>query len=250
MGRMLTVSAFLWRNCPTENHCKLVFLWGIIIGRKQRLGGYLVERERYMISDAAAIVNVEAHVLRYWEEELELDIPRNEMGHRYYTKENLAQFLKIKELKEKGYQLKAIKMLVQSPETMNAVVSEESAQRGVSVRVHNELAENQEAAMRNRMEQFQMMMTTIVKNAIAENNPTLGHEIGEQVGDRVLKHMNYLMREQDEQEEERYRKLDEMIRNYQKNGRKERKAAKKEAKQMEKKAKLLSRNRKLNPNQA
>ena len=58
-----------------------------------------MERERYMISDAAAIVNVEAHVLRYWEEELELDIPRNEMGHRYYTKENLAQFLKIKELK-------------------------------------------------------------------------------------------------------------------------------------------------------
>ena len=53
-----------------------------------------------------------------------------------------------------------------------------------------------------------------------------------------------------QQEEERYRKLDEMIRNYQKNGRKERKAAKKEAKQMEKKAKLLSRNRKLNPNQA
>lgn len=95
-----------------------------------------------------------------------------------------------------------------------------------------------------------MMMTNIVKNAIAENNPTLGHEIGEQVGDRVLKHMNYLMREQDEQEEERYRKLDEMIRNYQKSGRKERKAAKKEAKQMEKKAKLLSRNRKLNPNQA
>ena len=24
---------------------------------------------------------VEAHVLRYWEEELELEIPRNEMGH-------------------------------------------------------------------------------------------------------------------------------------------------------------------------
>ena len=141
-------------------------------------------------------------------------------------------------------------MLVQSPETMNAVVSEENASRGVSVRVNNELTKDQEAAMRNRMEQFQMMMTNIVKSAIAENNPTLGHEIGEQVGDRVLKHMNYLMREQDEQEEERYRKLDESIRNYQRNGRKERRAAKKAAKQMEKKAKLLSHNRKLNPNQA
>ena len=44
-----------------------------------------MDRVRYMISDAAGLVNVESHVLRYWEEELELDIPRNELGHRYYT---------------------------------------------------------------------------------------------------------------------------------------------------------------------
>ena len=31
---------------------------------------------RYMISDAAKLVDVEAHVLRYWEEELELPIGR------------------------------------------------------------------------------------------------------------------------------------------------------------------------------
>ena len=62
--------------------------------------------------DAANIVNVESHVLRYWEEELELAIPRNEMGHRYYTEENIAQFQKIKEWKEQGYQLKAIRMMI------------------------------------------------------------------------------------------------------------------------------------------
>ena len=39
----------------------------------------------YLISDASKKVDVEAHVLRYWEEELGLDIPRNAMGHRYYT---------------------------------------------------------------------------------------------------------------------------------------------------------------------
>ena len=39
----------------------------------------------YMISEAAKQVGVESHVLRYWEEELELEISRNEMGHRYYT---------------------------------------------------------------------------------------------------------------------------------------------------------------------
>ena len=70
-----------------------------------------MEKVRYMISDAATMVNVESHVLRYWEEELELSIPRNEMGHRYYTKENIDDFMKIKELKEKGYQLKAIRII-------------------------------------------------------------------------------------------------------------------------------------------
>ena len=33
-----------------------------------------MEETRYMISDAAKKVEVEAHVLRYWEEELELPI--------------------------------------------------------------------------------------------------------------------------------------------------------------------------------
>ena len=62
-----------------------------------------MEKVRYMISDAANLVDVESHVLRYWEDELELNIPRNEMGHRYYTKENIQEFQKIKELKEQGY---------------------------------------------------------------------------------------------------------------------------------------------------
>lgn len=71
-----------------------------------------MEKVRYMISDAAALAGVETHVLRYWEEELDLTIPRNEMGHRYYTRENIQEFQKIKELKEKGYQLKAIRMIL------------------------------------------------------------------------------------------------------------------------------------------
>ena len=68
-----------------------------------------MEKVRYMISDAAAAVDVETHVLRYWEDELGLDVPRNELGHRYYTRDNIKQFLRIKELKEKGYQLRAIR---------------------------------------------------------------------------------------------------------------------------------------------
>ena len=62
------------------------------------------------------------------------------------------------------------------------------------------------------MAQFRLLMSGIVKEALAENNQALCREVGENVGDRVLKEMNYLMREQDEQEEERFRKLDTAIR--------------------------------------
>jgi len=69
------------------------------------------------------------------------------------------------------------------------------------------------------MAQFRILMSGIVKEALAENNQELGREVGENVGDRVLKEMNYLMREQDEQEEERFRKLDDAIRSLGRHGR-------------------------------
>ena len=176
-----------------------------------------MDKLRYMISDAAGLVNVEAHVLRYWEEELQLNIPRNEMGHRYYTKENIQQFLKIKELKEQGYQLKAIKMVIhngKNPEEAAALTNANAALAERSV-------PNQPTAVKQtvsytsaeeKMAQFRILMSGIVKEALADNNQDLSKEIGENVGDRVLKEMNYLMREQDEQEEERFRKLDAAIR--------------------------------------
>ena len=57
---------------------------------------------RFMISEAAKQVKVESHVLRYWEEELNLEIGRTEMGHRYYTKDDIQLFRCIKKLKDEG----------------------------------------------------------------------------------------------------------------------------------------------------
>ncbi|MFR6561984.1 MAG: MerR family transcriptional regulator [Eubacterium ventriosum] len=68
--------------------------------------------KRYIISDASKMLNVESHVLRYWEEELEIKIPRNEMGHRYYTEGNIESLRKVRDLKKQGYSLKAIKNMV------------------------------------------------------------------------------------------------------------------------------------------
>ena len=65
--------------------------------------------KRYLISEASAITGLEAHVLRYWEEELGMKIPRNELGHRYYTDTEIEIFQKAKEMKNKGYQLRQSK---------------------------------------------------------------------------------------------------------------------------------------------
>lgn len=71
-----------------------------------------MQETRCFISDASKKVDAEAHVLRYWEDELGLDIPRNELGHRYYREDDIDLLVSIKHLKDKGFQLKAIRMLL------------------------------------------------------------------------------------------------------------------------------------------
>ena len=169
-----------------------------------------MEKVRYMISDAADIVHVETHVLRYWEEELDLAIPRNEMGHRYYTKENIQQFQRIKELKEQGYQLKAIRMMLHEGEVVHyqsAPGNQTPACKTQAPQIVNIMDDPEE-----RMAQFRLLMSEIVGQAIAQNNEALGLAVGKEVEERVLKEMNYLMREQDAAEEERFQKLDMAIR--------------------------------------
>ena len=180
-----------------------------------------MEKVRYMISDAADMVHVETHVLRYWEEELELTIPRNEMGHRYYTRENIKEFQRIKELKEQGYQLKAIRMILHTGK-LEVQKGEEfpktSATQNFSVlqKVSNENNGKEEVVPtltpEERMAQFRELMSDIVGKAIAQNNEELSQTIGKDVQEMVIKEMNYLMREQEAAQEERYRKLDAAIR--------------------------------------
>ena len=170
-----------------------------------------MEETRYMISDAAKKVEVEAHVLRYWEEELELPIARNEMGHRYYTEENIRIFQSIKELKERGFQLKAIKVLL--PEIIkkgqkSADHSEEKQEHTTSVVMQ---FPNNPAPSEN-ISQFQAIMDQILAHALEKNNK----ELVQMVSKNVEREMTYLMKLKEEREEERYRQLDAAIRAHQK----------------------------------
>ncbi|MBP3677031.1 MAG: MerR family transcriptional regulator [Agathobacter sp.] len=191
-----------------------------------------MEKVRYMISDAADMVHVETHVLRYWEEELELSIPRNEMGHRYYTRENIKEFQRIKDLKDQGYQLKAIRMILHNGKLepvkdgstdewyVNTMDEDEksseiqnfSVLHGISSPIIQPKERVSALTPEERMAQFRELMSDIVGQAIAQNNDALSESIGKDVQERVLKEMNYLMREQDNAQEERYKKLDAAIR--------------------------------------
>ena len=128
---------------------------------------------RYMISEAAKQVNMETHVLRHWEEELGLQIGRTEMGHRYYTEEDIRLFNCIKELKEQGMLLKELKDLI--PDMLHA----------------------------RKQRQKETAQLSELQLALLQNNQLLLKEIG------------YLFQAQDMQEEERYKKLDCLIRQQQ-----------------------------------
>ena len=135
---------------------------------------------RYMISEASKRVNVEAHVLRHWEEELGLSIGRTEMGHRYYTEEDIRLFNCIKELKEQGISLKELKELIPEIQKTKA-----------KLKAQPKLSELQLALLENNQ---------ILQKAITQS---------------VIQEMGYLLIAQEQQEEERYKKLDTLIRQQQ-----------------------------------
>ena len=125
---------------------------------------------RYMISDASKLVDVEAHVLRYWEEELDLPIGRNEMGHRYYTEENIRLFRHIKELKDRGVQLKAVRMLLPDLEKGDTEISH-LLDRADRLPLP---ADGQTAAREEKMQQFQCIMSRLISEALEQRSGDQG----------------------------------------------------------------------------
>lgn len=188
----------------------------------------------FLISDAAKKVSVEAHVLRYWEEELRLPIKRNELGHRYYTEEDIERFLEIKNLKERGLQLKAIRMVLKNgkldvvtpvQEEVEEVQEENVYEEKVEVqgkRAHAEKGEvlqmpakdfadtgklqviKTERALHTetgdeKMKRLQWLLQQMFREVLQENNASLCQEMKES----VIKELDYQFRMQEEREEER-----------------------------------------------
>lgn len=102
---------------------------------------YDVERE-FTISEVSELTGYPAHVIRYYEKEFELDIPRNNVNHRYYTYKELEIFNYIKALQEKGFSNKQIKLIMNSPEMLMS--NDETAITATSKKEFNILPNNME----------------------------------------------------------------------------------------------------------
>ena len=179
-----------------------------------------MDEKRYLISDAAKAVQAEPHVLRYWEEELELPIQRTEMGHRYYTEEDIQTFQNIKELKERGFQLKAIKVLLPELKKRKGDPSDDLAE--LEQKIVSQGKEQPETNITllplnpdlDKFQQFEEIMTSLFRQTLKENN----EELENRISDSVLQGMDMRIQMREEKEEERFRRLDETIRLHQKNG--------------------------------
>lgn len=173
----------------------------------------------YLISDAAKQVQVESHVLRYWEDELKLPIKRNEMGHRYYTEEDIARFKEIRNLKEQGLQLKAIRSMLLRGD-LNSVVVDENSKRHVVMVNKGEFVPITEESKEAKSIRLQQLLQNMIIEAVKSNN----QEVCEEIKESLLKELDYQFRLQEEREDERedarisrqeehYKQIDELIRN-------------------------------------
>lgn len=181
---------------------------------------------RFMISEAAKQVDVESHVLRYWEEELDLKIGRTEMGHRYYTNDDIQLFRCIKKLKDEGMLLRELKPLIpELKETRLKIksggTSKETAASAPSPApvpgappVSAPESGDVMIPLKN-VEQMRALVGDVFREALSENNTVLKKDISSTVTADVVHEMDFLLQAKERQQEEHFRRLDSLIRQQQ-----------------------------------
>lgn len=179
----------------------------------------------YMISETAKQVGVESHVLRYWEEELNLPIGRTEMGHRHYTEDDIQLFCCIKELKDQGMLLKEIKGILPDMLRAKELMKEKrkkstaghaGSSDGDSVKSVPSADDSANVVpMDPDVAELQSLFGVVMRQLLLDNNKLLEEAICKGVTEKVAKDMDFLLQAKERQEEDRYRKLDHLIRQQQ-----------------------------------
>lgn len=167
----------------------------------------------YMISETSKRVGVESHVLRYWEDELELPIGRTEMGHRHYTEDDIQLFSCIKELKDQGMLLKEIKSVL--PDMLRAKEQLRAKRKALAEKSDVSKSAAELSVQNGKFAELEALLTSALQNVLLENNKILEDNICKGVTEKVAKDMDFLLQAKERQEEERFRRLDHLIRQQQ-----------------------------------
>lgn len=180
-----------------------------------------MNEKTFTVKDVSEILDIESYVLRYYEKELNLNINRNNQGHRIYGEADIEQFRRIKELREQGLQLKAIEgllpqldevsveSLVQMGATSHKIVRERNTKESIDIADIDDI----------KVKQFSIMMKEMLKQALNEYNgdtkEQIKQELTEKVNIMVNKKLTELEVAQKEKDETYYKKIDETMREMQ-----------------------------------
>ena len=169
-----------------------------------------MKETRYLISETAKLVQVEPHVLRYWEEELGLFIKRNEMGHRYYTKDDIQLFCCIKKLKNEGMLLKDLKPLIPELKEKKSKLKTPEKEKTQLQTVTSETGDI--LLPLNTIDQMRALVGDVFREALNENNSILKNDISSTITTDVI---HFILEAKERRQEEHFRKLDMLIRRQQ-----------------------------------
>ncbi|MBE5946202.1 MAG: MerR family transcriptional regulator [Lachnospiraceae bacterium] len=192
-----------------------------------------IHMEGIMIKEAAKMLGVESHVLRYWEEELGLEIKRNSMGHRFYDQRDIKMFREIMDLKDRGFSLKDIKVGIEARKKEDMV--RQASPQDCADDANQERGKIEEVVVKDKIiketvgkedfeqskivdfktAQLQTVMNKIIANALRENKDIITSSIKSEITEDVMRQFDTVMREKEEKEEARFRKLDEALRQIQ-----------------------------------
>ena len=167
------------------------------------------------IKEAAKKLHVETHVLRYWEDELKLDIKRNAQGHRYYDDRDIRLFESVKAMKEEGLMLKDIRNAIIRAKSAKSEDTRMDEDKDSMLERMQKMVGDEDKVVDFKQAQLQSVMNRVIATALRENKDIITTSIKEEVTADVMRQFDAVMREKEEREEARYRRLDTVLREIQ-----------------------------------
>ncbi len=77
-------------------------------------------KDRYSITELSESLNITDHALRFYEKEFGFKVPKDSRGRRFYTAELANLMYQIKEMRDQGLELKAIRKILEDENIIRA----------------------------------------------------------------------------------------------------------------------------------